>query len=102
MFHAWRQVREVMFAQRQNLILVMQHARAFDDEKDFLLAVVEDGLAIAVPIQRDFAKTGYGLEGSVLLVPLAENSPVVAGWRRETRLGLRKVRNVAMQPGGVC
>src|ERR1700730_4131136 len=102
MLHAWRQVREVMLAQRLNLILVVQHARPFDDEIDLLLAVVEDGLAIAMPIQRDFAETSYGLEGSVLFVPLAENSPVVASWRRETRLGLRKVGNVAMQPRGGC
>ena len=85
-----------MFAQRQNLILVVQHARALDDEKDFLLAVVEDLPAIAMPIQRDFSgETSYGLEGSVLFVPLAENSPVVASWRRENRLRLLKVWNPA-------
>src|SRR2546428_9770169 len=32
----------------------------------------------------------------------SENSPVVARWRGETRLGLRKIWNVAMQPCGVC
>ena len=66
----------------ENLILVVQHARPFDDEIDLLLAVVKDGLAIAMPIQRDFAETSYGLEGSVLFVPLAKNSPVVASLER--------------------
>src|ERR1700722_4978355 len=102
MLHSWRQVREVMLAQRLNLILVVQHARPFDDEIDLLLVVVKYGLAIAIPIQSDFAETSYGLEGSVLFVPLAENSPVVASWRAEPRLFLRKVWKVAMQPCGVC
>jgi hypothetical protein len=59
-------------------------------------------LAIAIPIQRDFAETIDGLERSVLFVSLAENSSVVASWRGEIRFGLGKVWNVAMQPCGVC
>jgi len=102
MSRARRQVREVMLVQCLNLILIVQHASPFDDEIDLLLTVVRDGLAIAIPIQRDFAETSDGLEGSVLFVPLAENSPVVASRRGETRLCLRQVRNVAMQPCGVC
>ena len=102
MLHAWRQVREVMLVQRLNLILVVQHARPFDDEIDLFLAIVKYGLAIAMPIQQNFAEASYALEGSVLFVPLAENSPVVASWRGKTRLGLREVWNVAMQPCGVC
>ena len=54
-----------MLAQRLNLILVVQHARPFDDEIDLFLAVVKYGLAIAMPIQRDFAEASYALEGSV-------------------------------------
>src|SRR5579863_3856181 len=98
MLHAWRQVREIMLSQRLNLILIVQHARSFDDEIDLLLPVVRDGLAIAMPIQRDFSEASHGLEGAVLFVPLAENRPIVASWRAETRFGLRKVWNVAMQP----
>ena len=102
MLHAWREVRKVVLAQRLNLIFVVQHARPFDDEIDLFLAVVKYGLAIAMPIQRDFAEASYALQGSVLFVPLAENSPVVASWRGKTRLGLREVWNVAMQPCRVC
>src|SRR6476620_8177925 len=102
MLHAWRQVGEVMLAQRLNLVLVMQHARTFDDEIDLFLAVVKDGLAIALWIQRDFAEASDALKGSVLFVSLAENCPVVASWRGKIRPGLRKVWNVAMQPCGVC
>ena len=69
MLHAWRQVREVMLAQRLNLILVVQHARPFDDEIDLFLAVVKYGLAIAMPIQRDFAETSYGFGGIGSLCP---------------------------------
>ena len=91
-----------MLAQRLNLILVVQYAGALDDEIDLFLAVVKYGLTIAMWIQRDFAEASYALEGPVLFVPLAENSPVAASWRGKTRLGLREVWNVAMQPCGVC
>jgi hypothetical protein len=91
-----------MLAQGLNLILVVQHARSIDNEIDLFLAVVKYGLAIAMPVQRDFAEASYALQGSVLFVPLAENSPVVTSWRGQTCLGLREVWNVAMQPCGVC
>ena len=93
MFHARRQIREVMRAQRLDLIFVVQNvvqqASPFDDEIDFLLAVVTYGLAIAVRIQSDFPEAGYGLEGSVLFVAFSENRPVVASWRGEIGLRLR-------------
>src|SRR6478672_11037601 len=102
MLHAWREVREVMLAQRLNLILIVQNARPFHDEINLLLALVEHSSATAIPIQRDFAETSDGLERSGLCVSLAENSSIVASWRGEIRIGLGKVWNVAMQPCGVC
>src|SRR3954464_15793424 len=101
MLRARRQVREVMRSQSLNLILVVQHTRPFHDEINLLLALVEDGLAIAIPIQRDFAETSDGLEGSIFFVSLAENSSIVASWRGEIGFGLGKIGNVAIQPCGV-
>ena len=81
MFGPRRQVGEVMLAQGLSLILVVQHARSFHNEINFLLSLVGDGLTIAIPIQRNFAETGDGLERSVVFIPVAENCPIVAGWR---------------------
>src|SRR3954469_6726855 len=102
MLHAWRQVGEVMLAQCLNLILIMQHARAIDDEIDLFLAVIKYGLAIAMWIQRDFAEASDALKGSALFVPIAENCAVVASWRGKIRLSLRELWNVAVQPCGIC
>jgi len=101
MFRAWRQVREVMLTQRLNFILVVQDARPFHDEINFLLTLVRDGSAIALPIQRHFAETSDGLERSIVCVALTENSSIVASWRGKVRTGLGKVWNVAVQPCGI-
>ena len=90
-----------MLAQRLSLILIMQHARPFDDEINLLLAVVEYSLAIAVRIQSDFAEASYGLQRSNVFIALSEHRPVVAGLRGEIGLRLRQVGKVAMQPGGI-
>jgi hypothetical protein len=76
--------------------LVVQYARPFHDEIDLLLALVGDGSAIAIPIQRDFAEASDGLERSPLCISLAENSSIVASWRGEIRIGLGKIWNVPM------
>src|SRR5262249_41752799 len=102
MFGPRRQVGEVMLAQRLGLILVVQHARPFHDEINLLLSLVGDGLAIAIPIQRNFAETRDGLKSSVVFISLAENGAIVAGGRSEIRLSLGDVGSVAMQPRRVC
>jgi hypothetical protein len=88
MFHARRQVCEVILAQRLDLIPVVQNASAFDDEIDLLLVVVENGLAITVRIQSDFPEAGYALEESILFVTLSENRSVAASFRGEIALRL--------------
>ncbi len=58
-----------MLAQRLNLVLVMQHARTFDDEIDLFLAVVKYGLAIAMWIQQRLRRSERRFEriGSLCL-----------------------------------
>ena len=78
-----------MLAQRLELIFVVQNTSAFDDEINLLLALVAYDPAITVRIQSNFAETSYGLERSIVFIPISENRSVVAGWRSEIGLRLR-------------
>src|ERR1700722_6811873 len=101
MFHSWRQICEVILAQRLNLVPVVQNACTVRHEINFLLTVVEDRLAGAVRIQSDFAEASYCLKGSTLLVSLTENCPVVASLRAEIALRFPQVGNVTMHPSRI-
>src|ERR1700683_5658129 len=98
MFRSWRQGGEVMLAKAVNLIFVMRQSDPFDDKIDLLLAGVGHILATTMSIQRDFSEAGYGLKRSIVLVPLAENRPVVASFRSEIGFRLRQLGNGGMEP----
>jgi hypothetical protein len=50
--HAGRQVREIVCAEGMRLITVLQTACALQNKIDFLLAIVENSLAVPVNIHR--------------------------------------------------
>src|SRR5215469_5030853 len=81
-----------------NLITVMQNALALDDEVDFLLAVIEDHLAIAVCIENGLSEATYALQDSVFLITLSKNRSIVTGFRCKPDGRLCQLRNVPMQP----
>ena len=73
-----------------NLIFVVQEAATFDHEINLFLSVVGHGLAITMSIQSDFSEASYGLQRSILLVPLAKDRPVVASFSSEIALRLHQ------------
>jgi hypothetical protein len=101
MLHARRQVNEIIRAHRIRLIPVVQNAFAFQYEITLLLAIVENGLAIAKGIQCNFPEPGNASQDSSLPVTLAEDWFVMASPGRQISSRLAQTRNVSMQPRGI-
>jgi hypothetical protein len=79
MLHVGRQVCEIIRAQGMCAVTVLQNACTLQNKVNLFLALVENGLATSLGLNRSFAKARNASQNSIVGVACAENRPVVAG-----------------------
>ena len=85
-----------MRAHRVRLVSIVQIAVAFQNEINFFYTIVDRALAIALGIERDFAKTDNTLQSSTIRIAFTEDCLVVASRGRKIGPCFAQTWNVTM------
>jgi hypothetical protein len=95
------QIHKIIRAQGMRFIAVSQSARALQNKINLFFTVVQNILALALGINRNFCEARYASQNSIVRVTCPEDRLVVAGSGGWLGLRLAHMRQVPMQPRGV-
>src|ERR1044071_10472959 len=101
MLYAGRQIGKIIHSHRLGLVAELQGSAAVNNEIEILLTIAENGLAIAIGINRDLCKASHALHDTAILIAFAEDGFIVAGLRSHFVGSVAEVRHVAPQPGWI-